>query len=35
MFDLQKKIRLDGLVAVVTGGAQGTGRATALSLAAA
>jgi 2-deoxy-D-gluconate 3-dehydrogenase len=35
MFDVQKKMRLDGLVAVVTGGAQGIGRATALSLAAA
>jgi 2-deoxy-D-gluconate 3-dehydrogenase len=35
MFDLVGKMRLDGLVAVVTGGAQGIGRATALSLAAA
>jgi NAD(P)-dependent dehydrogenase (short-subunit alcohol dehydrogenase family) len=33
MIDLQKKMRLDGLVAVVTGGARGIGRATALSLA--
>jgi NAD(P)-dependent dehydrogenase (short-subunit alcohol dehydrogenase family) len=35
MFDMAGKMRLDGLVAVVTGGAQGIGRATALSLAAA
>jgi NAD(P)-dependent dehydrogenase (short-subunit alcohol dehydrogenase family) len=35
MFDLVGRMRLDGLVAVVTGGAQGIGRATALSLAAA
>jgi 2-deoxy-D-gluconate 3-dehydrogenase len=34
MFDV-KTMRLDGLVAVVTGGARGIGRATALSLAAA
>jgi NAD(P)-dependent dehydrogenase (short-subunit alcohol dehydrogenase family) len=35
MNDLVGRMRLDGLVAVVTGGAQGIGRATALSLAAA